>query len=77
MIIRKKFCIDNKDGKDDKDDKDDKDVDNDNDDNDDKYNDVIEHLVKFDIDKPDQSNEVNDNNLTFKALFAHWDKGRT
>ena len=72
-----KFCIDDKDVKDDNDGKDDNDIENDNNDNDDEYNDVNEHLVKLDIDKTDQSNESMITNLTFEALFAQWDKGRT
>ena len=39
--------------------------DNDNDDNDDEYNYANEHLVKFDSDKTDQSNLVNDNKPDF------------
>ena len=75
-----KFSMDDKNVKDDKDDKDDKDVndvDNDNDDNDDEYNDVNEYLVKLDSDKKINQMKSMITNLTFKALFAHWDKGRT
>ena len=63
-----KFWIDDKDVNDDKDDKDKNNVENDNDDNDDEYNDINEHLVKLDSDKPDQSNEVNDNKTDFQGL---------
>ena len=66
--IKIKFCIDDKDVNDYKDDKDNNNVDNDNDDNDDEYNDINEHLVKLESDKPDQSNEVNDNKTDFQGL---------
>ena len=74
--IKMTFCIDDKYVKDEKDDKDNNNVDNDYDDNDYEFNDVIEHPVKLDIDKTDQSNEVDDNKPDIQSLICPLGQGQ-
>ena len=74
MEYKDEFCIDDTNVKDNKDDNN---VDNDNDDNVDEYMMLMSILWNVIVTK--QINQVMSmiTNLTFEALFAHWNKGRT